>query len=65
MFINNQQAVQTLTILAARHQKIINDVREIGPIANLFPDEISQIHDSHNAVFLYNSLKQKYQLSVK
>lgn len=64
MFINNHQAVQTLDILAARHQKIIDESQKNGPSVDQSPDEIVQIHDSHNALSLYNSLKQKYQLSV-
>lgn len=64
MIVSRQNIINTLNILSVRHQKVIDAYREIGPTADLFPDEVSQIHDSHNALSLYNSFKQNYKRSV-
>lgn len=64
MFIYNQQALNTLNILGARHQKVMDEFQKKGPSETLTPDEVIQVMNSSNALAVYNALKQKYQPSV-
>jgi hypothetical protein len=65
MFINNQQALQTLDILVARHQKIIDEIQNKNVSVGHSPDEVTTLTHSFNALKVYQPLKQKYQPSAK
>jgi hypothetical protein len=62
MVINNQLAIQTLSILAARHQKTIDNFG-VGSVTS--PAEVLNVFNSMGALSVYNSFKQKYQPSAK
>lgn len=63
MIINNQQAIQTLDILCAKHRKVINEHLEKYPLTN--SDEVNKLADSSKALYIYNSFKKNYQPTIK
>lgn len=62
MIVSRQCILNTLNILSANHQKVIDNYHNHGPSVELSPNEIMNIHNSHNALSLYNSIKQNYQI---
>lgn len=60
MFITHQQATNTLNILCARHQKVIDESQN----KNLSMAEAVRVANARGALALYNSLKQNYQTTV-
>lgn len=64
MLITNQQILETLNILSAWHQKVIDEFQRKAPSDALSLDEVNQTLRSTNALSTYNFFKPKYQPSV-
>jgi hypothetical protein len=61
MFIDRQQILNTLNILAAKHQKKLDEFNATGNSYLVSTDEAIDTLNSVNALSIYNSFKQKYQ----
>lgn len=59
MFISKSEILKTLDILAARHQRQINNTPFYEILAA--PDQFTDVMSSLNALETYNSFKKKYQ----
>lgn len=61
MFIYHQQVLQTLDILCANHQKVIDNYDKRDPLDDASAEELMQVMNSLHALEFYNCFKQRYQ----
>ncbi len=60
MFINNQQAIQTLNKLSSTHKKVVDDFYKKDITARFSAEELNQVRASLHALDAYSYYKNYY-----